>query len=165
MDVEIEGPFLRSAFNYDRNRASDESGLLCEDVSLAKQAFAEECDINTIVRRFGITGELPQGVRMPTYGDFTTVVDFQTAMNAIVSARESFEEMPADVRYRFHNDPAEFVDFCSDPANRAEAEKLGLVVPKAEVEPERPVQVVVVPSQAESGGDREPEVPKHSSYT
>lgn len=123
--------FLRTPYNYDMNKAGDESGLHCKDDSRTKQSFAEEADINTIVRRFHISGELPTNVRMPTYADFGEVFDFQTAMNAIREAQESFMAMPAHVRARFHNDPAEFVDFCSNQANRAEAEKLGLISEEA----------------------------------
>lgn len=123
--------FVRSNYNYDRDQASDESGLKCEDASLAHQSFAEEVDINTIVRRFGISGQLPVDVRMPTYEDFSDVTDYHSAMNAIAEANEAFETMPAEVRARFHNNPAEFVDFCSDEKNLDEARKLGLV-PAAE---------------------------------
>lgn len=125
----IEKVFVRSAYNYDRDAASDASGLACVDESRAKQSFAEECDINTIVRRFGLSGELPTGVRMPTYADFTGIFDFHSAMNAIAQAGEAFDSMPAHVRARFDNDPAKFVDFCSQEENRAEAIKLGLVDP------------------------------------
>ncbi|AXH76130.1 MAG: internal scaffolding protein [Microviridae sp.] len=120
-------PFIRTGFNYDMNAVSVDTGLACTDLSLAVQSEADECDINTIVRRFGLTGQLPVGVRMPTYGDFTGVFDFASAANAIALANESFDEMPAEVRARFENDPAKFVDFCSDDGNRAEAERLGLV--------------------------------------
>lgn len=126
----LKVPFFRSGFNYDREVVSDETGLACRDVSLAKQSMAEECDINVIVRRFGLTGQLPSDVRMPTYGDFSSVIDFHTAMNAIVQAREAFDRMPADVRYRFHNDAGEFVAFCSDDRNAGEAERLGLLDPE-----------------------------------
>lgn len=119
--------FVRSAYNYDRDAASLESGLLCEDVSRTRQEFAEECDINTIVRRFGITGEVPTNVRMPMHGDFQELVTFQQAMNALVEAQKAFAAMPADVRSRFGNDPGVFVDFCSDPKNLDEAIKLGMV--------------------------------------
>lgn len=136
--------FVRSAYNYDAVAASDEAGLKCEDVSLAKQAFAEEADINTIVRRFKLDGELPIGIRMPTYGDFTEVGDFHSAMNAVALANEAFDAMPAAIRARFHNDPAEFVEFCSDNDNRAEAEKMGLV-------PARVVEAAAVLSGAGAG--------------
>lgn len=121
--------FCRSAYNYDMNEVSDATGIDVASFgpSMAKQAFAEECDINTIVRRFGLMGELPVNVRMPTYGDFTGLTNYHEALNAIAAAHESFDAMPAEVRARFHNDPAEFVAFCNDEKNRPEAEKLGLV--------------------------------------
>ncbi|AXH73927.1 MAG: internal scaffolding protein [Microviridae sp.] len=124
---DVAVPFLRSALNYNRDVASLVSSLTCEDLSLAVQSERDECDINTIVKRFGLTGQLPSGVRMPTYEDFTGVFDFQSAANAIALAHESFDTMPAEVRARFNNNPAAFVDFCSDERNRLEAEKLGLV--------------------------------------
>lgn len=129
-------PFiLRSGFpfNYDADAASLECGLTCLDPSMTKQSFADEVDINTIVRRFNLTGQLPENVRMPTYTDFEDVFDFKSAMDAVAAAGEAFDEMPAEVRARFHNSPAEFVDFCSDVANRPEAEKLGLVLPASKV--------------------------------
>jgi phage internal scaffolding protein len=119
----------RRAFDYDSAAVSDETGLECLDPSLAQQSQAEEADINTIVRKFGITGVLPQSVRPPTYGDFTDVMNFQEAQDAIIAANRSFMAMPADVRTRFSNDPGLFVDFCSDPKNLDEMRKLGLADP------------------------------------
>lgn len=122
--------FLRAQFNYDQDAASDEAGLLCEDKSLAQQHQKDEADINTIVRRFGLTGELPSGIRMPTYGDFTVVTDYQTALNAVKAAEASFMAMPAHIRMKFDNSPEKFVDFCSNPANLEAAIELGLAVKK-----------------------------------
>lgn len=125
----MEKPFVRSAYNYDRKLLSDLTSLECTDVSRAKQSFKEECDINTIVKRFNLNGELPNNIRTPTYADFDDNVNFHEAMNAIASARESFDAMPAMVRKRFDNDPGKFVDFCSDGKNLDEMRKLGLAVP------------------------------------
>lgn len=108
--------------------------------TLTKQAFQEECDINVIVRRFGLTGQLPVGVRMPQFGDFSEVTDFHEALNAVRVAEESFLAMPAEVRARFGNDPGQFVDFVADDRNRDEAVKLGLV--------ERPLPAPVKPEVA-----------------
>lgn len=105
---------------------SDESGLKCEDRTLAHQSFQEECDINTIVKRFGLTGEVPQNLRMPEYGDYTGISDFHSAIIAIQKAEENFMQVPAEIRKRFDNDPQKFLVFCSDPANLDEARKLGL---------------------------------------
>ena len=55
----VVAPFVRSPYNYDMSAVSDETGLCCEDESLAIQSAKEDADINTIVRRFGLTGELP----------------------------------------------------------------------------------------------------------
>lgn len=124
----MEAVFCRSAHNYDMAEASKASGLSCTDKSLAKQSFAEEVDINTIVKRFNLTGELPSGVRVPEYADFEGVFDYHSALNAIAAAHESFDAMPADIRARFQNDPASFVDFCNDPNNVEEMVKMGLAV-------------------------------------
>ena len=133
---------FRTGFNYDRDAVSAETGLLCEDESLAVQAAEEESNINTIVRRFGLTGQLPSDVRMPRSGDFTGIPDFHAAMNMVRAAQEEFLRVPAEVRARFGNDPQKFMAFVEDDANRDEARKLGLLrEPTPEVPPMR-VQVV-----------------------
>lgn len=117
---------IRAPLKYDRDAASRESGLVC-GVSLAKQEFKEECDINELCRRFGLGYEMPQGLRLPTYGDFSHISDYHQAVSAIALARESFDELPAHVRERFSHDPGRFVDFCSDSRNRAELVSMGLI--------------------------------------
>lgn len=119
-------PFLRSAYNYDTKVASDESGLRCDDESLAVQDSKDECDINTIVQRFGLTGELPDDIRTPSYGDFTGVGDYRTALHQVMAADSEFMRLPAKLRARFHNDAGTFVEFCSDPDNLPELRRLGL---------------------------------------
>lgn len=119
---------LRAGGAYDVDQVSDESGLDCSVLpSRTQQHFAEEVDINTIVKRFGLTGELPKDVPMVLQGDFTNVVDFQSAMDMVVQARESFDAQPAHVRSRFDNDPQKFLAFVSEKDNFDEAVKLGLV--------------------------------------
>lgn len=133
--------FVRTPYNYDVDEASVESGLLCTDESLAKQEYKEECDINTIIERFGLAYQTPAGTRMPQYGDFTGLESYHDAMNAIAQAGESFDLLPATLRARFQNDPGQFVDFCLNDANRDEAIKLGLVA----VPPEAVSTVVPTP--------------------
>lgn len=130
-EIQYELPFLRTPYNYDRNKAGDESGLLCEDASLAVQDQRDEVDINTIVRRFGLTGELPDDVRAPSYGDFEGVGTYHDAMNAVAAANESFDRLPAEVRAEFGNNPSLFVDFCSDPKNLKRMKELNLLLPEA----------------------------------
>lgn len=123
-------PFLRTPYNYDVDKVSDETGLACADPSLAQQNFKDECDINHIVKQFGLTGELPGKPLSPQYGDFTGVLDYHSAVNAVLAAQDDFMELPAQMRSRFDNDPAKLIDFLSNEGNREEAIKLGLVAEK-----------------------------------
>lgn len=135
-------PFLRAPGNYDADMASAHSELFCDPAEgMTQQSFAEECDINTIVRRFGLTGEFPSDFQMPQSGDFTGVTDFHEAMNIVRQAQEEFMELPADVRARFANDPGRLLSFLDDESNRAEALKLGLL--RAPLEKTRDVVAAV----------------------
>lgn len=123
-------PFLRTPYNYDTIAASNESGLACEEPSLAQQQFKDECDINTILKRFNITGELPNAPLSPKYGDFTGIGDYKSALDRVLAAEDEFMSLPASIRARFNNDPASLIDFLDNEENRSEAEKLGLVETK-----------------------------------
>lgn len=136
--------FLRTPYNYDTDAASNESGLACEEPSLAQQHYKEECDINTILQKFNITGLLPQSPLSPRYGDFSGIGDYHTALNRVIAAQDEFEALPAQIRARFDNDPSKLIEFLDDEANRPEAEELGLVekaaaevVEAAKVTPEK----------------------------
>lgn len=126
-----KAPFVRSAYNYDRNKASIDSGAVPSGVSRTVQSQKDEADINVIVRRFGITGQLPQNVRVPSYQDFSEVFDFRSAMGVVAAAQQSFMMMPADVRARFGNDPHRFVEYASKEENLDEMRKMGLAIPKS----------------------------------
>lgn len=143
-DIKREPPFIRTPYNYDMDLASDESSLHCTDGSLTDQSFKEECDINTLIKRFGLGMEMPMDFRIPHSGDFTDqVTDFHTGMNLLREAQESFMQLPAHMRERFGNDPGNLIGFLEDEKNREEAIELGLVnppPPKAE-----PLEVRVVP--------------------
>lgn len=119
--------FIRDAYNYNRNEVSYKTAYFSDEKGLTQQHLKEEADINTIVRRFGLTGQLPTNVRIPQYGDFRGITDYQTALNSVIAANQSFAKLPARIRERFNNNPEEFVTFCLDVKNKDEAVKLGLV--------------------------------------
>lgn len=128
------GVFLRTAYNYDVDGASADSGLTCpEEEGKTQQSFKDECDINEIVRRFGLTGEIPENWRMPVSGDFTGVTDFHSAMNLVRAAGDAFMELPAAIRAEFRNDPGELLAFLEDDKNREKAVSLGLIPKPPEV--------------------------------
>ena len=141
-------PFIRSAFNYDTKAASDESAITCADPSLAQQQFRDDADINTIVARFGLTGQLPDNGRYPAYGSFDGVFDYHTAQNAILAAQAAFMALPAAVRTRFSNDPQNLLEFASDPANLPELRSLGLAHPI----PSEPAPAVPAPADPAAPG-------------
>lgn len=120
---------------YDADEVSRDTGIACVGDGLTVQADAESADINTIVRRFGITGTFPVGLVAPSYADYEGIFDFQSAQNKIIEAREAFMRVPAAIRARFGNDPQEFLEFCVDPANLDELRRLGLAVKPAEGAP------------------------------
>ncbi|AXH75311.1 MAG: internal scaffolding protein [Microviridae sp.] len=93
-----------------------------------KQSFKDECDINLLMARYMRTGELPNiNERAPEYLDTTTGYDFQAAMQLVAEANSLFQDLPSRIRNRFQNDPAAFLDFCSDENNRPELAAMGLL--------------------------------------
>lgn len=151
---EVLLPPIRTRYNYDTDSASLRSGLACLDKGRTHQSFKEQSDINTIVRQFGLTGELPQNVKVPQSGDYTMVVnDYQSAMNIVRQAEESFMQLPAETRKRFNNDPQQLQQFVENKDNLAEARKLGLAVPEVVPPPPPPPQPVrIVPDDTPPKG-------------
>lgn len=100
--------------------------------SRAKQSFKDECDINTIMKRFQVTGVV-EHVRQAQarYFDATAIPDFKTSMEAVVDAisrgEELFASLPAKVRRQFGNDATTFLDFAADAANEGELKELGIL--------------------------------------
>jgi len=119
------------------------TGVECTDPSLTDQSGAKDADINVMMERMGVTGQIPMLDKVPLNYDFDKVIDFRTAMEAVVTAREMFMNVPAKLRQRFNDDPQEFVDFCSNPANIEELRSLGLA--KALDVPPEPAKPVPAP--------------------
>jgi len=134
---------VKNPITYDRDKNSDRAKLLFSKPSRTQQQFRAECDINNILERFNITGQLPAGSVQPQYGDFSGVTDYQSALNAVMAAQDSFLALPAKIRSRFQNDPALFVEFASDEANKDEMKALGLLreqtVQAVDTSPSEPV--------------------------
>lgn len=118
---------LRVVGVYDADAVSRANGLDCPEESRTRQEFQEECDINTIIDRFGI-GENPIELqKWVTDVDIADAPDsYQDVMNQLNLARGQFMSLPARVRTRFDNDPHAFVSFVSDSNNLEEMVSLGL---------------------------------------
>lgn len=126
------------------NVKRDPNALYCDEPTLTQQHFAQECDINEILRRSASSGVLPVNDKVPQYGDFTVVPkSLQDAFAMIKQANDLFMSMPWDVRERFANNPERMVAFLNDSKNRDEAIKLGLV--KAPADVPAPAEPVLTP--------------------
>lgn len=100
-----------------------------DEPSLTQQQFKEDADLNTIVRRYGIdAGPIPPPAIDPRYyGDFSNAPDYRTALDTVRTAQQRFDELPAELRQRFYNDPIRLWEFVNNPANAEEAVKLKLL--------------------------------------
>lgn len=104
--------------------------------------FLQESDVNRLVERFRDSGSfydpltiVKSGANKPFFGDFTNIPDYQTSLNIVIAAEQSFSRLPSKVRERFENDPAKLVAFVSDVKNRDEAIELGLIPKPAAEKP------------------------------
>jgi len=110
--------------------------------SVTRQSFKQECDINHIMKKYQKTGLVDHVTRFQgNYDDLTGSPDYHEAMNKIITANDAFSTLPSSVRTRFHNNPAEFLDFVSNPDNMPEMEAMGLIPPS----PTEPVPVEDAP--------------------
>lgn len=124
---------MRFATAYDglNDERSLEFGYEFEGPSMTQQSQKDSTDINRILKDFKVTGIIPQGIRVPSFGDFDGVSDFRSAMDQIIEAERAFMAMPAELRNKLNNDPQLFLEWCSDSDNLDEMRKYGLAVPEA----------------------------------
>lgn len=114
------------------------------------QSYKDECNINTIMRRYLQTGLVPSARGRPTYDDYSTVGDFQSAQETLQRSKELFGSLPSHLRDRFNNSPLEMLGFVHDEKNREEAQKLGLLrepAPRTD-----PAPVPPAPRAGDKGG-------------
>lgn len=120
---------------YDRVRTS----ITFPEKTMAKQSFQAECDINTIMSKYQQTGLIEHVQKFQgSYGDFTSVADYQVSLNQVLDAQNAFDALPSSIRARFQNNPGAMLAFLEDPSNRDEAVKLGLVEPPPPPPPKAP---------------------------
>lgn len=134
-------PFFKTPFNFDTDAESDRTSTRCKDPSKAQQHQLEEADINTIVKRFNITGQLPQIPLPPPIAEFGEIFDFQTAMTVVNQAKLAFGALPATVRATFNNDPhayVAYVDAAIEAGDLDQLRKWGVAVPAADPAPPPP---------------------------
>jgi len=109
--VKVEAPLARRQFSQDE--WSKATGLVTGEESMVQQHFAEECDINNIVRRFGLTNVMRVDP-LAVYGDFSGISDYESAQAMVDRVEEGFSRLPPEVRERFGNDAAIMARYVSE---------------------------------------------------
>lgn len=78
-----------------------------------KQSFKDATDINKLIYRHAKAGTLSHLEKFGgQYGDFSDF-DFFEAQTRLARARSIFEQLPAETRKEFGNDPSTFFEFVS----------------------------------------------------
>lgn len=110
-----------TAFGGNRRRITISCGAGRTD-----QSFKRECDINYLWNKYSNLGGLPQPTSEPVFMDVSNV-EYDRATALVDTINQSFERLPASVRDRFMNNPADLLEFISHEGNYDEALRLGLV--------------------------------------
>lgn len=143
---------VRLMRGYDAVAVSRASAVDTGPETLVQQHLRDEVDVNTIVRRFGMTGAMPAGVPGGMFGDFTGVSDFESAVAAVTRAEEGFMTLPAAVRERFGNNPGMLIEYAQGvPIEQLDAEVRGLAAPAPQ-----PVVVAAAAAPAPVGSPAAP---------
>lgn len=132
-DVTLPLPRYRQAHDGLDAFYSDMTAEYNDQPSLTKQEFTRDTDPNFIIDRLrrGQDVSAFMSQREPQYGDFTQVpASYHEALNVVKEATYSFMQLDPELRSKFENNPAKFVDFVSDPKNAEALIEMGLAMPK-----------------------------------
>lgn len=92
-----------------------------------EQSHRDLVDINQIMKRFRTTKLLPQRANDGFYGDISEMEDYLSMKTKIAKAEQNFDMLPADVRKKFENKPANLLAFLEDDNNYDEAVELKIL--------------------------------------
>lgn len=160
MSKKIEFP--QAAHDFYKSNGVDAKTYNYEP-SMARQEFAEECDINQLMKRYETyagtgPGNLPLSNNDPSkmfYADFTALpmnlIDYHQYM---AEAEHAFMTLPAVVRREFENSPYLFVEFASDPANLEQMRTWGLAPAAPKEPPPQKVEIVNPPAESAPAGSK-----------
>ncbi|WNK14984.1 MAG: internal scaffolding protein [Microvirus sp.] len=118
--------FWKTPYNHDTDQESQRTGLECKDPSKTLQSQAEDADINTIVRRFGLTGELPaHHQREARYVDLTDQQgDFLGLQVDLAQAKARFHELPPARRAEYLNNPNKWLEDVNEAIDQGDIQTL-----------------------------------------
>lgn len=110
----VEFPPPMGKRSYDADAFSAHLAFDTGEERFTQQHFADEVDINNIVRRYGLDVAMQPGLEGGVFGDFTGITDYASAVERVSAAQSDFMRLPAEVRERFSNDPGTFLKFAEE---------------------------------------------------
>lgn len=127
----------KTPWNHDTDSESLSTALVCPEPSKTQQQFAADADINNILRKFMLTGELPNTTQ-PRYMDVDREFDLQNEMVTAYQVEEAWNALPVAVR-NILKDPktfADYVDHCLETGDLGPLVELGLATKRPQEPPE-----------------------------
>lgn len=112
-------------------------------IDLTRQEDEPDSNINNILKRFGVTGHLPNARNVQWGAILDESLDLQTALNSVRAVQEGYKNLPADLRKEYPtwqslwqgilkgeitspvNDPAEDADSTTATGNKDSADDAG----------------------------------------
>lgn len=90
---------------YSRYNPPPSPSFLFENESMTQQQFKDDCDVNNIIARLPVGGQLPVDPRL-VYADVADIpTDLMRMRDYINDAYAKFEEIPASIRDKYGHDP------------------------------------------------------------
>jgi len=118
--------------------------LKCKGPSRTRQDDLESSNINNIMNRYKQSGILPAANPSAFYADVTEVGTYREAVDLVHGAEKEFMKLNPDIRAKFENNPANFVDFVNEPENKDELKEMGILKDPIK-EPVKPAPEPVTP--------------------
>lgn len=131
---------MKKLVGIERRRHLAKEGTINILPSRTQKQFADETDINKIMKKYHNTGMITHLAKNPgRYMDLTDMKDYAQSLQTVIDSEAAFMTLPSETRFKFHNDPQSLINFLSDPQNRDEAIKLKLInPPPKEITPNPP---------------------------
>ena len=117
---------IRTRFDVRKPR---EYAFTFKKPSLVQAQHQSDCDVDNILAKYRKTGMLTHiNKHQGNFGDFTNVDEYNASLERVMQAQQSFDQLPSELRNKFGNDPAQLVQFISDPKNLDDCYKYGLKI-------------------------------------
>lgn len=86
--------------------------------TFVEQSHIKEVEINSIVKKHGVSRLALTREAMELRFDDVTTNDFQEAMNLIKRGNDVFQQLSSQERAEFNNSPEQYLDYVHNPENR-----------------------------------------------